>query len=241
MYTYEKKILFSDIDSSSRMSLSSILDAMQDCVNINSESIGKGIDYMHEKKRAWFAIGWNICIRRIPKMLETVVVKTWPYDFAATMGYRNVIITDESGEDIIAADSFWSLMDMNTGLPTRITDEDCEGYELSEKYPMEAVGRKIRLPKAANDSFSIMDSITVRKSDIDFNGHMTNGQYIRLADDFMPDDVLIKRIRVEYKSQSKLGETLLVKRLFDETENRYIMSINKKEDDSVRAVVEFLI
>ena len=51
MYTYNKKILFSDIDHNSKMTVGGILDAMQDCVNINSESIGRGIDYMMEKGR----------------------------------------------------------------------------------------------------------------------------------------------------------------------------------------------
>jgi len=64
MYTYNKKILFSDIDSNSKMTVGGILNAMQDCVNINSESIGRGIDYMMEKGRTWFAISWNIDIKR---------------------------------------------------------------------------------------------------------------------------------------------------------------------------------
>lgn len=147
MYTYNKKILFSDIDCNSRMTVEGILNAMQDCVNINSESIGRGIDYMMEKRRTWFAISWNIEIRRFPRMFENVVVKTWPYDFSASFGMRNVIITDEAGNDILVADSLWTLMDMNTGRPTRIEEEDRKGYELEEKYPMESLGRKIKVPK----------------------------------------------------------------------------------------------
>ena len=101
MYTYNKKVLFSDVDATRRMSFGSLMDAMQDCVNINSESVGRGIDYMLEHKRTWFAIGWNIEIRRIPKMFEEISVKTWAYEFATSIGYRNVIVTDENGEDIL--------------------------------------------------------------------------------------------------------------------------------------------
>ena len=46
MYTYNKKVLFSDVDATRKMSFGSLMDAMQDCVNINSESVGRGIDYM---------------------------------------------------------------------------------------------------------------------------------------------------------------------------------------------------
>ena len=124
MYTYNKKILFSDIDSGAKLSVGKLLDAMQDCVNINSESIGKGIEYMMEKQRTWFAISWNIEIKRFPKMFEDVVVKTWPYDFSTSIGYRNIVMTDADGEDIACADSMWTLMDMDTGRPTKICEED---------------------------------------------------------------------------------------------------------------------
>ena len=137
MYTYNKKVLFSDVDATRRMSFGSLMDAMQDCVNINSESVGRGIDYMLEHKRTWFAIGWNIEIRRIPKMFEEISVKTWAYEFATSIGYRNVIVTDENGEDIVCADSMWTLMDMETKHPVRIEEEDAKGYEIKPRYPME--------------------------------------------------------------------------------------------------------
>ena len=233
MYTYNKKILFSDIDCNSKMTVDGIMNSMQDCVNINSESIGRGIDYMMEKKRTWFAISWNIEIRRFPTMFEDVVVKTWPYDFSSTLGFRNVIISDSQGNDIICADSIWSLMDMNTGRPTKITDEDRQGYDLEEKYPMESLGRKISVPK----ELTHIDTITVKKSDIDYNGHMSNGKYIQIANEYVPFDVEINRIRVEYKSQSKYKENIRIEQLIEE--GRQVIVFKGEEDNAVKAVVEF--
>lgn len=235
MYTYNKKILFSDIDCNSKMTVDGILNAMQDCVNINSESIGRGIDYMMEKKRTWFAISWNIEIRRFPKMFEDVVVKTWPYDFSSSMGMRNVIITDSCGNDIICADSLWTLMDMNTGRPTKIEEEDRLGYDVEEKYPMESLGRKIKLPK----EMEVIDTVTVRKSDIDYNGHMSNGKYIQIADEYMDFDVNISRIRVEYKSQSKYQEKILIKHAIED--GRHVIVMVGEEAGDTKAVVEFTV
>ena len=70
MYIYKKKILYSDIDANSNMSIEGIMDAIQDCININSEAIGKGIAYMHSTKKAWFAISWNIEVKRFPKLFK---------------------------------------------------------------------------------------------------------------------------------------------------------------------------
>ena len=184
MYTYNKKVLFSDVDATRRMSFGSLMDAMQDCVNINSESVGRGIDYMLTHKRTWFAISWNIEIRRIPKMFEEISVKTWAYEFATSIGYRNVIVTDENGEDIVCADS------------------------------MERCGRKIRLPK----EFEVVDSVVVPKADIDYNGHMSNAKYILLANEYVEDITCVNRIRVEYKSQARYKEALVIERAIQEIE-----------------------
>lgn len=234
MYTYNKKILFSDIDQGANMSLAGIMNAMQDCVNINSESIGKGIDYLLETKRTWFAISWYIEISRYPKMFEDVVVKTWPYEFSSSMGFRNVIIEDNNGQVIVAADSIWTLVDLDTGRPIRITEEDSEGYDLEEKYPITNPGRKIKLPK----EFELLDTVSVKKSDIDYNGHMSNGKYIQLADEYIPVESHPGKIRVEYKRQSRLGELLEVYKATED--GKTIIKIQGKEDSSVKAVVELV-
>lgn len=243
MYKYEKKVLFSDVDAKSNMTLEGILDSMQDCVNINSESIGRGIDYMHKTKRVWFAISWNIEIKRYPGMFEDIVVKTWPYDFSSSLGFRNVIITDSKGIDIVCADSIWSLVDIDTGMPIRVEEEDSRGYELEDRYPMEKLGRKIKLPKYMNTENSevTVSYHRVSKTDIDFNGHMTNGCYIKYADDLVPVGTEIKRIRVEYKAQSRLGEELEMLSFFDRDESRYLICLNAKADGSTKAIVEFLV
>lgn len=238
MYTYDKKILFSDVDMNSKMSVDGILKSLQDCVNINSESIGRGIKYMKKTGRAWFAISWNIEIKRYPEMFEDVVVKTWPYAFSASMGYRNVIITDSEGQDIICADSIWTLVDAGTGRPIKIEEEDRKGYELFPEYPIDKPGRKIKLP----DNIAFVGENRVCRADIDFNGHMSNARYIQMAMEFVPFDVIISRIRVEYKKQSKYGELLSIgsshERFLDK--ERYVITFSGDEGQQ-RAVVEFTI
>ena len=241
MYTYNKKVLFSDVDATRRMSFGSLMDAMQDCVNINSESVGRGIDYMLTHKRTWFAISWNIEILRIPKMFEEISVKTWAYEFATSIGYRNVIVTDENGEDIVCADSMWTLMDMETKHPVRIEEEDAKGYEIEPRYPMEKCGRKIRLPK----EFEVVDTVVVPKADIDYNGHMSNAKYILLANEYVEDITCVNRIRVEYKSQARYKEALVIERAIQEIEaeagmeTHVIIKMSGKEAGDVKAVVDY--
>ena len=237
MYIYNKKILFSDVDSDSKITVDGIINSMQDCINLNSEAIGKGIDFIKSNKRTWFTIGWCIYLKRRPKLFEDIAIMTWPYDFMASMGYRNVVITDSKGEDIVWADSIWTLMDMEEGKPVKITDNDIQGYDLEPRYPMDKVNRKIK----CISEFEKVDEISVKKCDIDFNGHMSNAKYIQIANEYVPLDYEIKRIRVEYKQQSVYGEKIdiLLSNYQNDDEDIYVVKFVGK-DEVIKAIVEFL-
>lgn len=237
MYTYEKKVLFSDIDKNSDMTIEAILNCMQDCININSESIGKGIDYIQTSGKAWFAIGWNIRINRFPRMFEDIVVKTWPYGFKPSIGLRNVIISDCEGNDIVCADSFWGLVDVNTGKPVRIEESDSSGYELEPRYPMEDCGRKIKLP----EDFCFVEQRKVRHAYIDYNKHMSNSVYIQFANEYLEEGDIVRQIRVEYKNQTRYGELLNLYIAKQTADKRYVIKIEGDEEKDIKAVVEFMV
>ena len=48
----------------------------------------------------------------------------------------------------------------------------------------------------------------VTRDDIDYNHHMNNCCYIRIAKELIPSDFNIKRVRIEYKVAARLGEEL---------------------------------
>ena len=154
-----------------------------------------------------------------------------------------LMVADENGEDIVCADSMWTLMDMETKHPVRIEEEDAKGYEIRPRYPMERCGRKIRLPK----EFEVVDTVVVPKADIDYNGHMSNAKYILLANEYLEDITRVSRIRVEYKSQARYRETLVIERAQLEnktdggTETHVIVKMSGKEAGDVKAVVDYSI
>ena len=108
---------------------------------------------------------------------------------------------------------------------------------------MERCGRKIRLPK----EFEVVDTVVVPKADIDYNGHMSNAKYILLANEYLEDITRVSRIRVEYKSQARYRETLVIERAQLEnktdggTETHVIVKMSGKEAGDVKAVVDYSI
>jgi acyl-ACP thioesterase len=46
------------------------------------------------------------------------------------------------------------------------------------------------------------------RADIDYNRHVNNANYIRMAMELLPGDFVVKGMRVEYRVAAKLGDTL---------------------------------
>lgn len=232
MFELEKIISYRDADASLTMTTSAIIDVMQDVINAHSDAVGRGIDYMYRVKRAWFLVGWNIQIKRLPKIHEKLVIKTWPRSVTASLSSRNIIFFDASGEAIVCADSTWALMDIDVMRPTRIKPEDIEPYGIEDGYPMEDMGRRI----AIDSEPSWKEKLSVRRTDIDFNGHMGNANYVKYASEYIPEGVVLKGIRVDYKQQTKHGDVLDI--YVSEDSDKAIIRMDG-EDGKTRAIVEF--
>ena len=227
-----KKVSFSDVDSKLDLTMSALISYMQDCINNHTEEINKGIDYLKSHNRAWFTVSWNIEIKKLPKLNDEITVRTWAYGFTAVTGQRNVLILDRDKNVCVCADSNWGFLDTEKQCPTKIMPEDYEGYDMGERYPMEKVSRKIKLP----DKFDYVEDIRVRKEDLDYNNHMSNGRYIINAYEYVPDGKL-KRVRIDYKKQCMFKEKLEV--YINNTDKDYYIKFIGKEDGEERAVILF--
>ena len=97
---------------------------------------------------------------------------------------------------------------------------------------MEYADRKIAVPKVTitHPSFSVI------KSNIDSYNHVNNGQYIKMAEEFLPEEFKISSLRVEYRKQAVLGDTIIPKTA---TDGKQFTVALCGTDDKPYAVVEF--
>lgn len=195
MYTYNRKVTYSEIGADGQTDGCQIARYFQDCSTFQSEDLGVGLEYLFEHGKAWLLSAWQIVIERGAHFQEELVTATWPYDFDAMYGYRNYVLKDKNGEALAYANSRWVLVDINKAKPLRLTEEDKEGYVCEERYPMEYAPRKIRLPKEWEEK----DSFFVTKADLDTNHHVNNARYIGMALEYVPEGCFVHQIRVEYK------------------------------------------
>ncbi len=206
MYEFQSRIRYSELDSEGRLSPAAIINYLQDCSTFQSESVGLGLDYLNERHQAWWLSSWQIVIDRYPKLGDEIRIGTWPYDFRGIYGYRNFYIRDMAGQYMVRANSIWFLFDTAAGRPIRAGEDQIRGYGgLEERIPMEYAPRHIALPAEYEEG----SPVTVARHHLDTNHHVNNAQYVQIAREYLPEDIRIAELRVEYKKSAYLGDVMI--------------------------------
>lgn len=233
MYKFNSRIRYSEVDREGKLALESLLAYFQDCCTFHSEDVGVGLNYLNERHMVWVLSAWQIVVERYPGMGEKVVVATAPYEFKGFMGYRNFLMETEDGERLAYANTMWTLMDLENMKPMKATQEQLEAYVLEERLDMEYAPRKIVLPKTEGVE---QEPIEIKSYHLDTNQHVNNGQYVRMAMEYLPEGYGIAQMRAEYKKQARLGDRIFPV-LYQEVD-KVAVALNG-EDRQSYCVIEF--
>lgn len=204
MYSFSSNIRFSEVDADKTLTITSLINYFQDCTIFHSESLHAGFEYLEPLHKAWVLGSWQVVIHRLPKFGETVQVGTWPYGFTSLSGDRNFVLLNEQGEPLVVANSFWVFTDTQTGRPSKLDPDYVSMYPMEPAYDMEYAPRKIALP----EEFTEEASFPVTRHHLDSNHHVNNAQYIRMAEDYLPEGFTVGEFRAEYKKSALLHDVI---------------------------------
>ncbi len=204
-YEFDGRIRFSEVGSDRRQTLVSIVDYFQDASIFHSEDRNLGLDYSEEHHSLWLLLFWQIDIARRPVLGEHVISRTMPYEFKTFYGMRNFVLLGEGGEYLAKANSVWALMDTQSGRPIRVPQEQIDGYGIDPRLDMEYLPRKIAVP----DPGEKMEPFSVGEQHLDTNFHVNNGQYVRMAENYLPEGFERARLCVEYRKQAFLHDRIV--------------------------------
>ena len=165
------------------------------------------MDYLEKKGQVWVLSSWQIIVKRYPVLFEKIRVSTWPYAFKRFLGSRNFTMEDENGELIAYANSLWTFLDIASGRPVNVDEKQIQAYELGEKLEMDYSSRKITVP----GDMKAYPSFQVRTHHLDTNHHVNNGQYVLMAQEYLPKGFKVGQMRAEYRKQAVLNDVILPK------------------------------
>ena len=206
MFTLKYKVTTSTCDVNGRLRLYSALQMMQDCSELwMYESEPAVRKFFDDNNMAQLLASRQVEIIREPLFREELTVTTSVYDMKGMFGYRNTFIYDAEGKPCYKTWSMGAFIDKSTGKLKRVDDDAVSTMNIEPKLDMNYKDRRIILPKEGGIEAA---PVTVMRSDIDYNKHLNNTNYVRMAMELLPEDFKVKGLRVEYKTPAKLSEML---------------------------------
>jgi len=231
MYSLKYKVTTSTCDSEGRLKLYSALQMMQDCSEMWLDSEPGVKQYFEEQNMAQLLASRQVEIIRVPEFKEELTVTTSVYGMKPMFGFRNTFIYDAEGKPCYKTWSMGAFVDKSNGKLKRVDDAIMVSMKMEPQLEMNYKDRRIILPK---DGGEVLEPVHVMRSDIDYNRHMNNANYVRMAMELMPEDFTVNGLRVEYRVAAKLGDALIP--TLYHIDNGIIVSLSL--GDEVSAIVE---
>ena len=233
MYSLNYKVTTSTCDSDGKLKLYSALQMMQDCSEMWIDSEQGVKDYFEKENMAQLLASRQVEVIRRPSFKEELTVTTSVYGMKSMFGFRNTFIYDAEGLPCYRTWSMGAFVDKATGKLKKVDDQTISTMLLEPKLDMNYKDRRIILPKEGG---TVLAPVAVQRADIDYNKHVNNANYIRMAMELLPDGFEVKGLRVEYRVPARLNDQL-VPTVYQQDE-LFIVALNIGND--VSTIIEFI-
>ncbi|MBQ9821253.1 MAG: hypothetical protein IJM58_03950, partial [Muribaculaceae bacterium] len=205
MYTLNYKVTTSTCNSEGKLKLYSALQMMQDCSEMWIDSELTARKFFSDNNMTQLLATRQVEVVRVPGFKEDLTVTTSIYEVMPMYGFRNTFIRDAQGYPCYRTWSMGAFVDLATGKLARLSDEAIASLTLEPKQKMNYRGRRIILPKQDG---TVQKPVQVMRADIDYNRHMNNANYVRIAMELLPEGFEVHDMRVEYRIAAKQGDLL---------------------------------
>ncbi|MBQ3000508.1 MAG: hypothetical protein IJD63_02030 [Oscillospiraceae bacterium] len=179
---YEKEYQLTDMqtDAFGRAKPSALLSFAQDIAGEHAAQLSDNWEQLQQKHLFWAVTRHYLEVFTLPKVGETVRLKTWPMVTTRVAYPRAVEGYGQDGTLLFRMVSLWVLMDTQKRslvLPGR-GGLQIDGCNRGCEAPL-----PVSLAPAACENTA---SRTVQYSELDRNGHMNNTRYLDWVDDLLP-------------------------------------------------------
>ena len=236
IYTSKYKVLFEDTDKNLEIKNTVLMRYLIDSAGMHSEQAGYGISNVQKTHIVFLLTGWQVKILKRPKLLDEVIVKTWPETLSHSLSTRNfeVYVQDEL---VARASTKWIMVNSETHAVMSVTEEITNAYGPIKQAVFDKPIPKLQIPDYFDDSYDYI----IKRRDIDSNNHVNNLKYIEFALELLPEHLYLKEsfseIFVNYKNECKLGDeiTCSYTKINDE---EHVFTIQSKDKTKLHSIVK---
>ena len=169
---------YSELDRNAMLDYGAILAVLEYAAGHHSESAHDDMLTNHSRGVSWILAEWRVQIARRPSSTDTMHVRTWVRGRPnSALIYRDLVMTDDSGDELLRAEAKFVMMDLETGRLTRVGEERFLSYGVeNEKLFDEELPKLLPL-----ESYEHSVQIELRAGDFDINRHVHNTRFMDLV------------------------------------------------------------
>lgn len=223
-----------DFGPNRRMNPLRVINIFQDLAMYQSEVLGCGLPYLHERKMGWVLIQWDVEISHLPKNMCVAKGKTESLSFRKCTAFRKLSMHDEEGNTYVKGMSKWALVDLENRALLNISDEFRDFYQTYESKLQPMV--KMRF----NALGDLRESYKLRYTDLDTNNHVNNAKYVEWAFNVVPrewyEEKTLKAMSIQYKKELRYPGTARL-HAYEEGMTSYVTVVNDR--DEVSCILSF--
>ena len=239
MYYQDYYIHTYEVDKNKRLMVSALLNYFQDAMVHNADSFGAGSDYAFNNGQLWVLIDYEIDIIELPLGKTTITCGTAPYDIKRFFAFRKWEMKDSSGNLVATAKGKFVLIDIKTKDIVAPTNDMVKIFKnVIEEGGVTTFTKNTPLD---NEIIYISKDI-VKNTYIDINKHMNNVYYMIIAYNNIPHNMLdthkINKIRITYKKESVVDDSLLIEGRKDKETLYYEIKNNDVLLSKIKFVLE---
>lgn len=205
-----------------RLSLPSLCDYLQEIAGNHAAELGLALGQLG--RLTWVLNRLRVSTDRRPEWGEDVDIVTWPSGRNGLVANREFLVSDSSGT-CARASSQWLLFDLDTRRPVRLPESVTTLRVPDLELPLGPPERMALSPGPE------LMRTTVRRSDLDMNGHVNNVRYLDWMLDSLQEGAYPRGVDIAFKSEALLGDEINV---LEERDNATSRIVGK--DDKVMAM-----
>ena len=205
IFRQDYRITCNDMDSEYRLNSQAILNLSQDTIAAFLTTRHLAAFDLQKEGFTWVLSEYTIDVAGpLPLWREKVEVQVIPSEISSVKSHFDYRILNKDGETVVSGTSIWSIINVETGRPELISDH-CEIVgESGQRHPR----NMIEAVTHSDLDFKYITNI----SDIDFNGHVHNVSYLKIALSAIPYELsktnVLKKMVIKFLRQSFINETL---------------------------------
>ena len=232
MYSTNYEIRYSDYKDFDTVKPITALEVIQELAIKDSDIAGYDIEKLRKMGVAWLLKGFNVHFYKPVSTHFPLEAFTAVKNTKAATSERGSFLK-QNGEIIVKSIANWFLFDTNAMRPVKIPQEMVSVYELYDfGDDFYTYTKPESVPALSPEYF-----VRVSNKDIDTNRHINNLKSAELLMDALPFEFFFSDMRIIYKKQAYLGDTLGVCRALIE-KGYYVSLVDSENNVCVEATFE---